>query len=164
MGELFRSLVISEDDGDRLTKQLAKLNIESGAGASLLVEESSGIIASAGTLPAGDHETLGAVLACNFTAAQELAGNLAGASFAGTVQRGKQWVLRSMRVDQRRFVVTACGRGAASRKVRDAMLYARGALGAQLRMTDQMSPNRLRQAHEVFSSVTNIAVNELRKA
>jgi hypothetical protein len=164
MGELFHSLVISDDDGERLAKQLAKLNIESGATASLLVEESSGIIASSGILPAGDQEALGAILACNFMAAQELAGNLAGASFAGTIQRGRQWVLRSMRVDQRRFVVTACGRGAASRKVRDAMLYARGALGAQLKMVDQMSPNRLRQAHEVFSSVTAIAVHELGKS
>jgi predicted regulator of Ras-like GTPase activity (Roadblock/LC7/MglB family) len=163
MGELFHSLVITGDDTDRLTRQLARLNIDGGANASILVEESSGIIASSGTLPSGDHEALGAVLACNFTAAQELAGNLTGASFSGTVQRGRQVILRSMRVDQRRFVVTVCGRGTPTRKVRDAMLYARGTLGAQLKLVDQLSPNRLRQAHEVFSSATAIAVRELGK-
>jgi len=164
MGELFRSLVISEDDAERMAKQLTKLNMESGSSCSLLVEESSGIISSAGMMPSGDNETLGAVLACNFTAAQELAGNLSGASFSGTIQRGASWILRSMRVDQRRFLVTASGRAVEGRKVRDGMLLARGPLGALLKMIDTVSPNRLRQAQDVFSSCTQIAVSELGKA
>jgi len=161
MGKLFRTTVISEEEAATLKDRLEKLNREGSMLGSLLVDESSGVLASAGEVPSNDMETLGALLACNFMAAQELASNLSGASFSGTMQRGKRWMLRSYRVDERRFLVLVCASGSDRRRIRDAALYFKGPLAAYLEHIDQVSPNRLSRMSDLFSSVTQIAVTGL---
>jgi predicted regulator of Ras-like GTPase activity (Roadblock/LC7/MglB family) len=161
MGALFRTTVLAEEDAAVLKDRLAKLNREGGLIGSLLVDESSGVLSSAGEVPSNDLETLGALLACNFAAAQELAANLSGASFSGTMQRGKRWLLRAYRVDDRRFLVMACAAGTDRRRVRDAATYFKGPLAAYLEQVDKVSPNRLSRLSDLFSSVTQLAVTSL---
>lgn len=158
MGEMFRSLVVTEDDRERLEKHLDRLVAESGAAGALLMDETTGVIAQKGTAPAGDQETLGALLACNFTAAQELAGMMSGAGFSGIMQRGKRWALRTTRIDARRFVVLVCGRHTDRSQMRNAVKFLRTPIAEYLKQVDQMSPNRLTRFGELFSSVTDIAV------
>jgi hypothetical protein len=164
MGALFRSLVVTEDDRSRLEKQLDRLVYESGAAGALLIDESTGAIAQKGTAPAGDHEALGALLACNFTAAQELATLLSGASFSGIMQKGKRWALRTARIDARRFVVLVCGRHTDRARMRNAVKFFRTPIGEYLKQVDQLSPNRMANFGELFSSVTDIAVAGLKQA
>jgi GTPase SAR1 family protein len=90
MGEMFRTTVISAEDALRFRTQLARLNEETGAAGSILVDESSGLLAQQGEIGSQNLETLGALLACNFTAAQELAHNLSGAGFRGIVQKARR--------------------------------------------------------------------------
>lgn len=164
MGELFRTLVVAQEDRERLEKQLDRLVYESGAAGALLIDESTGVIAQKGTAPAGDHEALGALLACNFTAAQELAGLLSGASFAGIMQKGKRWALRTARMDARRFAVLVCGRHTDRARMRNAVKFFRTPIAEYLKQMDQLSANRLGRFSELFSSVTDIEVAGMKQA
>lgn len=157
-GPGFKSLIVTEDDAERLGKLLDKVNTESGALGSLLVEESSAILASAGRVVGDDVESLGALLACNFTAAQELSGIFSGAGFAGTTQRGRLTTLRSYRVDARRFLVAVCGPKVGAKAVRDAAIYARGPLAAQLQLMESMTADRLARQSGRLSAVAQLAV------
>jgi predicted regulator of Ras-like GTPase activity (Roadblock/LC7/MglB family) len=157
-GELFRSLVIGTDDAVHFRNQLSRLNQEGGAVGSLLVDESTGVIASHGRIPSDNFESLGALLACNFTAAHELASNLSGSSFAGIMQIGKKWVMRATRVDQRRFLVLVCEKGFSYKKLNNAVTYFRGPLEGYLKRVDTMSPNRLSRFSGLLSSVTEIGI------
>jgi hypothetical protein len=161
MGELFKSTVISTEDAMRLRTQLARLIEEAGARGAMLVDESASLLATHGEIPAKDFESLGALLACNFTAAQELAFNMSGQGFTGIIQKGKQWHMLAVRVDKRRFLVVLHDPQANTRKVRDAVAYSRGALSGALAQMDAMSPSRVNRFAEVFSSVTRIAVSHM---
>ncbi len=162
MGESFRSLVVTEDDRTRLVKQLDRLVYESGAAGALLIDESTGLIAEKGTAPGGDHETLGALLACNFAAAQELSAMMAGLSFSGIMQKGKRRALRTARIDRRRFAVLVCGRHTDRSRMRNAVNFFRTPLAEYLKQVDQLSANRLSRFGELFASVTDIAVAGIR--
>ena len=159
MGNLFKSTVITADEGMKFKLHLARLNEEAGAAASLLVDESSGVIASRGDLPGNDPETLGALLACNFTAAQELSYNISRLDFTGIQQRGAKWSINASRVDMRRFLVVINDGYGDARKIRNAMTFSRSVLAAQLHQVDYMSPSRLKRFGELFSSVGHIAIS-----
>ncbi len=158
MGEAFRTIVITAEDATRFRTQLARLLEQSGAAGAMLVDESSSLLAQQGEVPAKDHETLGALLACNFTAAQELAHNMSGGGFTGIVQKGPTRSLLAVRVDSRRFLVVLHPRGADARRLKDAVMIAKGTLAAGLMQMDQMSASRLARFGEVFTSVSRIAV------
>jgi len=161
MGEMFKSTVISAEDSMRLRTQLARLIEEAGARGAMLVDESSSLLATHGEIPAKDFESLGALLACNFTAAQELAFNMSGSGFTGIIQKGLKWHMLAVRVDKRRFLVVLHDPTANPRKVRDAVSYSRGALSGALSQIDAMSPSRVNRFAEVFSSVARIAVSHM---
>lgn len=161
MGPFFRTTVIAEADAAALKQRLEKLNREGGLLGSLLVDESSGVLAHAGEVPSNDFETLGALLACNFMAAQELAASLSGAGFSGTMQRGKRWLLRAVRIDARRFVLLACSSGADRRRLRDAATYFKGPLASYMEQVDGVSANRLSRMSDLFSSVASLAATNL---
>jgi len=158
MGDLFKTTVIAQEDATRFRTQLAKLNEEGGLTGSMLVDESSGLLSSQGEIPAKDYETLGALLACNFTAAQELAYNMSGQGFTGIVQKAPRRTLLASRVDKRRFLVALHDGRVDPRRLKDAILYARGTLSAALLQVDQMSPSRLARFGELFTSVSRLAV------
>lgn len=160
MGDLFKTIVISADDAMRFRTQLARLNDEAGAKGSMLVDESSSLLASQGEIPAKDYETLGALLACNFTAAQELASHMSGQGFTGIVQKSANRNLLAVRVDRRRFLVVLYGE-VEPRKLRDAVNYAKGTISAGLMQMDQMSPSRLARFGELFTSVSRLAVSSM---
>src|SRR6185503_9537297 len=157
MGDVFKTTVITTEDAHRFRTQLGKLNDESGATGSMLVDESSSLIAHHGEIPAKDFESLGALLACNFTAAQELAFNMSGQGFTGIVQKGKQRNLHAIRIDKRRFLVVLTGTKVDPRRLRDALAYARGTISAGLLQVDSLSPSRLARFGELFTSVTRLA-------
>jgi len=163
MGELFRTSVFSEDDAAHFKKTLARLMQESGAVGAMLIDEGTGIIASSGDISTSDQETLGALLATNFTAAQELSSNLGSVGFTGLMQRGQRWILRAARVDARRFVVLVCRRNVNRRAIRDAITYFRGPLEGYLKQVDLLSPNRLPRFGELFASASQIALAGLEK-
>ncbi|MEK7767272.1 MAG: roadblock/LC7 domain-containing protein, partial [bacterium] len=158
MGDDFKSLVVTAEDAAKLRLQLAGLLKEAGAKGALLVDESASLIASHGEVPAEDFESLGALLACNFTAAQELAFNLSGRGFTGIIQKGHKWNMLAVRVDRRRFLVVLYDPGASQKKIRDAVNFVRGTLTATLLVVDGQSPTRLARFAEVFTSVTRSAV------
>jgi signal recognition particle receptor subunit beta/predicted regulator of Ras-like GTPase activity (Roadblock/LC7/MglB family) len=158
MGDMFKTTVITGEDGIKLRTQLARLNADSGAKGSLLVDESSSLLATHGEIPSKDFETLGALLACNFTAAQELAFHMSGQGFTGIIQKGAKWNMTASRVDKRRFLVVLCDSSVDRRRLDNAINYARGALAAALMQIDRMSPSRLAQFGTVFTSVSRIAV------
>lgn len=159
MGDLFKTTVITTEDGTRFRTQLAKLNDEAGARGSMLVDESSSLLATQGEVPAKDLETLGALLACNFTAAQELAFNMSGGGFTGITQKSPSRNMLAVRVDKRRFLVVLYDPKTEARRLRDAVNYARGTLSAALLQMDQLSPSRLARFGELFTSVTRLAVS-----
>jgi signal recognition particle receptor subunit beta/predicted regulator of Ras-like GTPase activity (Roadblock/LC7/MglB family) len=161
MGEMFKSTVISAEDAMRLRTQLARLIEEAGARGAMLVDESSSLLATHGEIPAKDFESLGALLACNFTAAQELAFHMSGQGFTGIIQKGKKWHMLAVRVDKRRFLVVLHDPMANARKIRDAVAYSRGSLSGALAQMDAMSPSRVNRFAEVFSSVSRIAVSHM---
>lgn len=159
MGDVFKTTVITTDDALKFRTQLGRLNDEAGASGSMLVDESSSLIAHQGEIPAKDFESLGALLACNFTAAQELAFNMSGQGFTGIIQKGKLRNLHAVRVDRRRFLVVLTGTQVDARKFRDAVAYARGTIAAALMQVDTLSPSRLARFGELFTSVTRLAVS-----
>lgn len=161
MGEDFKSLVITTEDAVKLRGQLANLLKESGAKGALLVDESASLIASHGEIPSEDFESLGALLACNFTAAQELAFNLSGRGFTGIIQKGLKWNMLAARVDRRRFLVILYEPGASQKKIRDAVNFVRGTLTATLLVVDGQSPSRLTRFAEVFTAVNKGAVSAM---
>ncbi len=108
-----------------------------------------------------DYETLGALLACNFTAAQELSFNISHLGFTGILQRGAKWSLTASRVDLRRFLVVITEGYGDQRRLRNALGYSRGILAAQLHQVDSMSPSRLRRFGELFSSVSHVAISDM---
>ncbi len=154
MGELFRTTVIGEDDAATLATRLERLNREAGIPGSVLVDEGTGIIASSGRVPAESFESLGALLACNFTAAQELTANLSARGFAGVSQKGTIWYLRAARVDQRRFLVLVCGADVDRRKVRDTLNYFRAPLAGYLKQMDSLSAGRLNRFSDMVSAIS----------
>ncbi len=158
MGPLFRTLVITTDDEERFKKLLAKLVLDAEASGAMLVDESSGVLAIEGAVPYDALESLGALLACNFTAAQELSTMLAGQGFAGISQRGTTWLMRAGRIDARRFVVLVANRRADRQRLREAVTTARGPLAGALQMVDTVSANRLAGFGELFSAVTELGV------
>lgn len=158
LGPMFKSLVITADDAAKLAAQLDKLNQEAGLAGSLLVDESTGILAARGRVPSNDLESLGALLACNFAAAQELAGNLSGRGFSGLMQRGKTVLLRAARVDQRRFLVLVTARNADRKLLRNAVTFVKGPVAAYLQQLDTLSANRLERFHDLFASAADIAI------
>lgn len=164
MGPLFKTLVVNADDEERFKKLLARLVADAEASGALLVDESSGVLALEGAVPYDALESLGALLACNFTAAQELSTMLAGQGFAGLTQRGTTWLLRAGRVDARRFVVLVASRRADRQKMRAALTAFRGPLAAALQMVDTVSPNRLASFGELLASVTALDVAGLTSA
>lgn len=161
MGELFRTLVITEYDAAHLVRILGRVNQEVGAVASMLIDENSGILASNGKMPSTDPESLGALLACNFTAAEELSDTLSRKGFVGIMQRGKRWVMRAARVDQRRFLFLACPRSTDHRRIQDAVVYFRGPLASYLKTMDSSSPGNLNRMSDVFTSVNDLALDGL---
>lgn len=161
LGEMFRSTVITPEENMKFKMQLGKLNEEAGASGSLLVDESSGMLAVRGEIPSRDIESLGALLACNFTAAQELAFNLSGQGFTGIMQKGPKWNLMAVRVDRRRFLVVIYEGTPDARRMRDAVVYARSALASALEQVDSMSPSRVNRFAELFTSVSRIAVSKM---
>lgn len=161
MGDLFKSTVITPEDGTRFRTQLARLNDEGGAMGSMLVDESSSLLAMQGEVPSKDLETLGALLACNFTAAQELAFNMSGGGFTGITQKAPGRHMHAVRVDKRRFLVVLHPPSADARRLRDAVAYARGTLAAALMQMDQLSPSRLARFGELFTSVSRLAVSSM---
>ena len=163
MGPLFRSLVFSAEDAEKLGGMLDKLNLEAGLRGSLLVDESSGILGSRGNVSNDDAETLGALLASNFAAAQELSSNLSRRGFVGLTQRGRDIQLRAARVDQRRFLVLVTGRNAERKALKNAVTYVKGPMAAWLQQLDAVSPNRLDRFHDLFSSVASLAVAGMRQ-
>ncbi len=158
LGESFRSVVVTEEDAARAETILKNLAADGGARGALLVDENSAILVSAGMVMAEEKESLGALLACNFTAAQELAGALSGSSFAGTLQRGDKSVLRAARVDARRFLVTVAARQADARKLLDATAYARTALAAQMAHMDSLSAQRFGRVSDMIGAAGGIAI------
>ena len=163
MGEAFRTSVFSEDDTAHLKKMMARLVQESGAQGALLVDEGTGIISQNGDISTTDQETLGALLATNFTAAQELSSNLGSVGFSGLMQRGKLWLLRAARLDHRRFLVLICRRSANRRAIRDAITYFRGPIAEYLKQVDLLSPARLPRFSELFATSSGIALAGLEK-
>jgi len=159
LGNLFRSTVITPDESMKFKLHLARLNEEAGATASLLVDESSGLIAHRGEIPMKDSETLGALLACNFTAAQELSFGISRLDFTGIIQRGAKWSLTASRVDMRRLLVVITAGYGDQRRVQNAVTYSKGVLAAALHQIDSMSPSRLRRFGELFTSVSQIAIS-----
>ncbi len=160
MGELFRSTVVSAADTQRFDELLTKLNQDAGATGAMLVDESSGTIARSGEIPARDFESMGALLACNFTAAQELAFNLSRSGFTGIVQKGPEWNMMATRIDRRRFLVVFYPQSVAGdmQKFRATLATARAGLAATLRQMDAASPARLKKFAEVFTTVNRMAI------
>jgi len=163
MGALFKTSVFMENDSLHFRKQLDWVRKEAEAMAVLLVDEGTGIIASSGTLTSSGTESVGAVLATNFTAAEELANGLGSAGFSGLMQRGSKVMVRAARIDKRRFLVLVCDRRADRKRMKDALIYFRGPLAAYLEQVDMMSPNRLPQFSELFSTTSQIALAGLEK-
>lgn len=159
MGELFRTTVISTEDRNRMDAQLAQLNGTPGVRGSLLVDESSSFIASCGEMPAKDYETLGALLACNFTAAQELAFNMSGQGFTGIMQKGTRRHMLAVRVDRRRFLVVLSDPATDQAKLAAAINHIRGTIAARMMQVDAASPSRLARFSEVFLAVSRLAVS-----
>jgi hypothetical protein len=164
MGEFFRSLVVTSEDSEAVGTRLAQLNSRAGALGSVLVDESTGVIGARGQIPAEDHESLGALLACNFTAAQELSVNLSARGFLGITQRGHKLALRAVRVDKRRFVAMVLERDADQAKVKEAVTYCKGPLAAYMGQVDMMSGARMARLGELFSSVADLAVDGMMAA
>lgn len=161
MNPLFRTIALSEENAVTLKARLARMNQEGDLVGSLLVDESTGIISSSGDVPGRDVESLGALLACNFTAAQELSHTLSARGFSAIMQRGSRWLVRAARVDARRFLVLVSAKGADRRKMRDAVNYFKTPLADLLAQVDAMSANRLNRFSEMFSSVSQLAVRDL---
>lgn len=158
LGPSFRSVVVAEEDAERAKTILKDLIAKGGARGALLVDEGSAILMTAGMVHAEERESLGALLACNFTAAQELASALSGGGFAGTLQRGAKSVLRAVRVDPRRFLVTVAPRGIHEAPLRDATAYARSALAAQMAHMDELSAQRFGRVSEMIGAASGIAM------
>lgn len=161
MAEGFKSTVVTERDKLRLESVLASFCGEVGASGALLVDESSSLISSHGTIPAKDYETLGALLACNFTAAQELAHNMSGRGFTGIRQKGNKWSMLANRVDGRRLLVVLHDPALKGGKMERGIIYARKTLSVILRQIDLQSPERLGRFADVFSSVSRAAVSRM---
>jgi len=161
MGELFRTTVITAEDDHTFEGYLEGLNRDSGAFGSMLVDESSGVIARQGAIPARDFESLGALLACNFTAAQELSFNLSRTGFSGIVQRGTEWNMMASRVDQRRFIVIFLPGDPDEQRFRGVLATARRGLAASLSRIDHRSPERLKAFSMVFMGAGKLAVSSL---
>jgi len=159
MSELFKTTVVTTEDRSRLDAQLAQLNSTDGVRGSLLVDESSSFIASCGEMPAEDYESLGALLACNFTAAQELAFSMSGQGFTGIMQKGNRRHMLAVRVDKRRFLVVLSDPQTDQRKLGMAINHVRGTLAARLLQVDAASPSRLARFAEVFTAVSRLAVS-----
>jgi len=164
MGELFRTSVFTEDDAEHLKKMMGRLVHESGANGALLVDEGTGVISASGDISTTDQETLGALLATNFAAAQELSNGLGSVGFSGLMQRGALWLMRAARVDQRRFLVLVCKRSANRRAIRDAITYFRGPIAEYLKQVDLLSPSRLPRFGELFAHSGSIALAGLEKS
>jgi len=158
MGEMFKSMVMSAEDAEAVTTRLAQLNGRSGALGSVLIDESTGVIGARGEIPAEDHESLGALLACNFAAAQELSVNLSARGFLGITQKGHRLALRAVRVDNRRFVAMVLDRNSDPAKVKEAVTYCKGPLAAYMGQVDLMAAGRMSRLGELFSSVADLAV------
>ncbi len=161
MGPLFRSTYITVSDHLKFESQLDRLNRESGAMGALLVDESSGVLARCGNIPSSDYESLGALLACNFTAAQELAYNLSRGSFSGVMQKGPDWTMFAARVDQRRFMVIFCPPEPDRLRLRQGIFTVKNTLAASLAAVDKASPGHLAQFGEAFTSASRFAVTGL---
>jgi len=158
MGPLFRSTVISLEDDSAFAALLERLNHDSGSFGSMLVDESSGTLARCGEIPAKDFESMGALLACNFTAAQELSHNLSRSGFTGIVQKGPQWSMMATRVDSRRFIVVFYPGSRDPQQFRAVMATAKRSLATALTGVDARSQGRLKAFAQVFTSVNRIAV------
>jgi len=158
MGPLFRSTVISAADDAEFASLLERLNRDSGSFGSMLVDESSGTLARFGEIPAQDFESMGALLACNFTAAQELSFNLSRTGFTGIIQKGPQWSMMATRVDARRFLVVFYPGSRDPMQFRAVLATAKRGLATALAGVDSRSQGRLKAFAEVFTSVNRIAV------
>jgi len=161
MGPLFRSVVVTASDDAVFREQLERLNRDSGSFGSMLVDESSGVIAQCGKLPVKDTESLGALLACNFTAAQELSFNLSRTGFSGIVQKGPEWSMTATRVDMRRFMVVFYPGDPDPQRFRAVLATSRRGLASTLAGLDSRSGERLKSFAEVFTAVNRIAVSGL---
>jgi len=161
MGSLFRSTVVTAEDDTAFSAILERLNRDSGSFGSMLVDESSGSIARYGEIPAKDFESMGALLACNFTAAQELSFNLSRTGFTGIVQKGPQWSMMASRVDARRFMVVFYPADRDPQQFRAVLATTRRSLATALAGVDSRSQARLRAFAQVFSTVNRIAVSSL---
>ncbi len=161
MSPFFKSAVVTAEDKERFEGLLANFCHVSGARGALLVDESSSLIASHGEAPAKDYETIGALLACNFTAAQELAVNMSGRGFTGIMQKGSKWNMLAVRVDNRRLLVVLSDPGLDRRKIQESVSFVRGTLSAHLRQMDVQSPVRLSRFADLFTSLTRMAVSRM---
>jgi len=142
-GDAGPALVIAAADRDRFGAILGLLCRDAGGSGALVVDEGCGILAQAGAMPPGDRESLGALLACTFTAAQELSWNLSGTRFEGIVQEGTRGHLVAVRVDDARLLVLLTGGRPDHPDVWRAIGAAEAACRERLREIQAASPVRL---------------------
>lgn len=82
------SLIVSEDDDNRIRRQLERVLTEAGANLSLLLDKSGEVIAARGARMPGDIEVLGALLAGTFATSREVARIMGDSAFYSLFQQG----------------------------------------------------------------------------
>ncbi|MEO8287815.1 MAG: roadblock/LC7 domain-containing protein [Chloroflexota bacterium] len=84
------SLIISEDDGRRIRKQLDRMLMESGASTTLLLDKSGEVISARGEQLPKDLDVMGALLAGTFATSREIARMREENEFRTLYQQGSQ--------------------------------------------------------------------------
>ena len=82
------SLIVSEDDGRRIRKQLDRMIVEAGASTTLLLDRSGEVISARGEQLPRDLDVMGALLAGSFATSREIARMREDANFQTLYQQG----------------------------------------------------------------------------
>ena len=82
------SLIVSEDDGKRIRRQLDRMLLEAGASTTLLLDRSGEVISARGDQLPQDLDVMGALLAGTFATSREIARMREETSFHTLFQQG----------------------------------------------------------------------------
>jgi len=82
------SLIVSEDDGKRIRRQLDRMILEAGASTTLLLDKSGEVISARGEQLPTDLDVMGALLAGTFATSREIARMREEADFHTLFQQG----------------------------------------------------------------------------
>jgi len=84
------SLIVSEDDGRRIRRQLDRMIMEAGASTTLLLDKSGEVVSARGDQLPKDLDVMGALLAGTFATSREIARMREETDFRTLFQQGSQ--------------------------------------------------------------------------